>query len=71
MNHGMVNIPARIRKKYGLKDGDEVLIVDEGEGCIKIMIVESIESIREKSFTAEEIMEDLKKSRKVELELEK
>ena len=71
VNHGMINIPAQIRKKYKLKDGDEVLVMDEGDGYIKIIILDSIESIREKSFTAEEIMEEIKKVRDTELELEK
>ena len=71
VNHGMINIPAQIRKKYRLKDGDEVLVMDEDDGYIKLVILESIESIREKSFTAEEIMEELKKARDMELELEK
>jgi AbrB family looped-hinge helix DNA binding protein len=71
VNHGMINIPAQIRKKYRLKDGDEVLVMDEDDGYIKLVILESIESIREKSFTAEEIMEELNKARDMELELEK
>jgi bifunctional DNA-binding transcriptional regulator/antitoxin component of YhaV-PrlF toxin-antitoxin module len=25
-NHGMINIPAPLRKRYGFKDGDEILI---------------------------------------------
>ncbi|HMF34454.1 MAG TPA: AbrB/MazE/SpoVT family DNA-binding domain-containing protein [Candidatus Lokiarchaeia archaeon] len=35
-NHGMISIPAPLRKKYGFKDGDEVLVMDDVDGFIKI-----------------------------------
>lgn len=36
MRKGQVVIPARIRKKYALKEGS-MLAVEEGEGVIKLM----------------------------------
>lgn len=33
---GQVIIPARIRKKYGLKKGEKLVIIEE-DGCIKIL----------------------------------
>ncbi len=36
MRKGQVVIPARIRKKYGLKDGS-MLAVEESEGMIKLI----------------------------------
>jgi len=71
-NHGMIIIPSHIRKKYGLKDGDRVLIVDDEEdGFIKIYPIVPIEKIRENSFTTEEMLNQLKQDRKEELEREK
>lgn len=31
---GNVTIPARVRKKYGLAEGDTFTVVDLGEGCL-------------------------------------
>ena len=45
-NRGMITIPSRIRKKFNLKDGDEV-VVTEDEGIIKIIPILEIEKIRE------------------------
>jgi AbrB family looped-hinge helix DNA binding protein len=69
-NHGMVCIPSPLRKKYGLKDGNQVVISDSEEGRITIIPLESMESIREKSYTLEELKEELQKSRKEEKRLE-
>jgi AbrB family looped-hinge helix DNA binding protein len=31
---GNVTIPARVRKKYGLNEGDTFTVIDMGEGCL-------------------------------------
>lgn len=31
---GNVTIPARVRRKYGLSDGDTLTLLDLGEGCL-------------------------------------
>ena len=50
-NKGMITIPARIRKKYNLTTGNEVLIYDMN-GQIVIIPILDIEKIR--TFTREE-----------------
>jgi len=68
-NHGRVTIPAPLRKRYGLKDGDYVIFIED-EGTLKIIPVESIEKLRENSYTAEEMAKSMKESRQEELERE-
>ena len=66
----MVTIPATLRKKYGLRDGDQVIVVED-EGMLKIIPIESIKSLQKRSITTKEMFEILKSSRDEELELEK
>lgn len=68
-NRGMITIPASLRKKYGLRDGDQVIVVED-EGMLKIIPLESIESLQNRSITTKEMLEILKRSREEELELE-
>ena len=68
-NRGMITIPASLRKKYGLRDGDQVIVVED-EGMLKIIPIESIESLQNRSITTKEMLEILKRSREEELELE-
>jgi antitoxin PrlF len=68
-NRGMITIPANLRKKYGLKDGDKVVVIED-EGMLKIIPVESIQSLQNRSITAKEMVGILKKSREEELERE-
>lgn len=65
----MITIPASIRKKYGLKDGDQVMVVED-EGMLKIIPIQSIKSLQNRSITTKEMIEILKRSREEELELE-
>ncbi len=41
-NKGMISIPAMIRKKYKIKDGDYVLIKEDEDGIIRLIPIESI-----------------------------
>ena len=69
-NNGMINIPAKLRKKFQITDGDFVLIQEE-EDYMKIIPLESVESLRARSpYTAQEMLELLEKSKAKELELE-
>jgi len=68
-NRGMITIPASLRKKYGLQDGDQVIVVED-EGLLKIIPLESIKSLQNRSVTTKEMLEILKRSREEELELE-
>lgn len=65
----MITIPASLRKKYGLQDGDQVIVVED-EGMLKIIPLESIKSLQNRSVTTKEMLEILKRSREEELELE-
>jgi len=69
-NKGMISIPAFIRKKYQIKDGDYVIVREE-EGVIKLIPIESIESLRERALTVEESREIFHQSRKEDREMEK
>jgi len=68
-NRGMVSIPAALRKKYNIQDGDRVVFIEEEDG-LKMHVIQPLEELRKNSFTTEEMMEEMKKSRKEELELE-
>ena len=65
----MITIPASLRKKYGLRDGDQVIVVED-EGMLKIIPIEGIKSLQNRSITTKEMLEILKGSREEELELE-
>jgi AbrB family looped-hinge helix DNA binding protein len=66
-NKGMILIPAEIRKKYNISDGDYVLIKEEKNGEIKIIPIESEESLRKKGLTTEEFREIFNQSRKEDM----
>ncbi|MBD3340910.1 MAG: AbrB/MazE/SpoVT family DNA-binding domain-containing protein [Candidatus Lokiarchaeota archaeon] len=69
-NKGMISIPAEIRKKYNISDGDYVLVKEEINGEIKIIPIESVESLRKKGLTIEEFRKIFNQSRKEDMELE-
>lgn len=71
MNHGMINIPASIRKSLNLKDGDRVWVELGNDGSIRLIPIRSIEELRKDSYTSEEMIEEMEQSRKIELALEK
>ncbi len=70
-NKGMISIPAIIRKKYNIHDGDYVVVKEDDDGTIRIVPIESIESLRKRASTVEESREIFKNSRKEDMELEK
>ena len=72
-NHGRITIPSEIRKKYGWKDGDKVIIIDHPLEGIKILphlSDKKIQSILDKE-TGIKIIEEISKERKKEIENEK
>lgn len=72
-NHGRITIPSKIRKKYGWKDGDKIIIIDHPLEGIKILphlTEESLESIIDKEVGIK-IIKDISNERKKEIELEK
>ena len=70
-NKGMISIPADIRKKHNIKDGDYVLVEEDENGMIKIHLIESVEKIRKKTMTVEEFKKIYKESRKEDMRLER
>ena len=70
-NNGMISIPASIRKKHNLRDGDKVVIIDDETDSIKIFLVENVEALRKRSFTTEEFRKIYNQSQKEEIEMEK
>ena len=68
-NRGMVSIPAVIRKKFKIKDGDRVLFIEEEDG-LKLHIIKPLEELQKDSFTTEKMLKLMEKSHKEELELE-
>lgn len=70
-NKGMISIPAKIRKKFNINDGDFVLVKEEDNRKITIVPIESIDTLRERALTVEEFRKVFERSRKEDLELEK
>ena len=72
-NHGRITIPSEMRKKYGWKDGDKVIIIDHPLEGIKILphlSDKKIQSILNEE-TGIKIVEEISKERKKEIENEK
>ena len=72
-NHGRITIPSEIRKKYGWRDGDKVIIIDHPLEGIKILphlSEKKIQSILEEE-TGIKIAKEISKERKKEIENEK
>ena len=72
-NHGRITIPSEMRKKYGWKDGDKVIIIDHPLEGIKILPYLSEEKLRSilNLETGIRILEEISKERKREIENEK
>lgn len=72
-NHGRITIPSELRKKYGWKDGDKVIVIDhplEGIKILPFLSDEKLESVLDKE-SGIRIIEAISKERKQELEKEK
>ena len=69
-NKGMISIPAEIRKKYDIKDGDYIVVKEEENGTIKLIPIEDINSLRNRASTIEESREIFNQSRREDRKLE-
>lgn len=69
-NKGMISIPAEIRKKYDINDGDYIIVKDEENGSIRLILIEDIDALRNRARTIEESREIFKQSRREDRELE-
>ena len=72
-NHGRITIPSEIRKKYGWRDGDKVIIIDHPLEGIKILPHLSEKKIQliVDEETGIKIAKEISKERKKEIENEK
>ena len=72
-NHGRITIPSEIRKKYGWKDGDKVIIIDHPLEGIKILphLSEKKMHLILDEETGIKIAKEISKERKKEIENEK
>jgi bifunctional DNA-binding transcriptional regulator/antitoxin component of YhaV-PrlF toxin-antitoxin module len=61
----MINIPAALRKKYDLKDGNYVLVLEE-EGILRLIPLKSIEQLQAESIPVKEMLKIIGESRKEE-----
>ncbi len=68
-NQGMITIPAAFRKIHNLKDGDKVLILED-EGTLKMIPLKELEEIRKNSYTSETMLNQMEKSKRMELKSE-
>ncbi|TXT58005.1 MAG: hypothetical protein BAJALOKI1v1_1790005 [Promethearchaeota archaeon] len=68
-NNGMITIPALFRRKYKLKDGDRVLILED-EGSLKIIPIRSDKELRKNSYSSEEMKNLAKNIKRKELKRE-
>jgi AbrB family looped-hinge helix DNA binding protein len=69
-NKGMVSIPANLRKKFNLKDGDYVIIDENENGTMQITPIIPLDKLKMQSATVEEFREVYHKAKEEELNLE-
>jgi AbrB family looped-hinge helix DNA binding protein len=55
-NNGMITIPPAFRKKFNLKDGDKVLILED-QGTLRIIPIRSDTELRRNSYSSEDMKE--------------
>ena len=68
-NKGMITIPAKLRKKHNIKDGDKIVFIEDEDG-IRIVKLYPLDELRKQSYTLEELKQMMEESRKEDLELE-
>ncbi|MHA1651803.1 MAG: AbrB/MazE/SpoVT family DNA-binding domain-containing protein [Candidatus Helarchaeota archaeon] len=69
-NKGMISIPVNFRKKFNLRDGQYMMVIED-EGSLRLIPIKTIEELQEEGPSVEEVLKLIKKSRKEDLELEK
>lgn len=65
-NNGMITIPASLRKKYDLKDGDKVLVLED-QDSLRIVPIREDSELRINTYSMEEMKEISRKIREEEL----
>jgi len=69
-NHGMISIPAALRAKYNVRDGDYIFFIEDEHG-MKIIPIETIEEFRKKSISTEKMLDIMRESRKEDLQADR
>ena len=69
-NNGMITIPAELRRKYDLNDGDKVLVLED-EGALKIIPIRTEAELRKKSYSRDKMKKVSKEIREQELARER
>jgi len=69
-NNGMITIPASLRKKYDLNDGDKVLVLED-QDSLRIVPIREDSELRINTYSMEEMKEISRKIREEELERER
>lgn len=66
-SNGMINFPAKLRKKMDLKPGDEVSFIESAEGILIVPIKNILDATRPENYdTAVEMLKDIRQERKNE-----
>ena len=68
-NRGMISIPSVFRKKFGLKDGQQVLFIED-EGTIRLIPIKDRKNIIKKSISSKEMFDIIQETRTQDLEIE-
>ena len=66
---GMITIPLGLRKKFNLKIGSSVALIED-EGKLKLIPLNDVEKLREKFISKKEMAEIINQTDKEEMELE-
>ncbi|HME55143.1 MAG TPA: AbrB/MazE/SpoVT family DNA-binding domain-containing protein [Candidatus Lokiarchaeia archaeon] len=70
-NKGMISIPAEIRKKHDIVDGQYILVSEDDDGNIRLEPVKTVDAIRKNAPTVEEFKKFYLDSRKEDMRLER
>ncbi|MHA1112326.1 MAG: AbrB/MazE/SpoVT family DNA-binding domain-containing protein [Promethearchaeota archaeon] len=68
-NKGMITIPAKLRKKHNIKDGDRVAVIEDENG-IRLVKLADLDELRKISYTSKELKKMMEESREEDLEME-
>jgi len=68
-NKGMITIPAKLRKKHNIKDGDKVAVIEDENG-IRLVKLGDLDELRKLSYNSKELKKMMEESRKEDLEME-
>ncbi len=63
-SNGMINFPAKLRKKLGLKPGDEVSFLETEEGVLVVPVIDILDATNPDDYDkAVEIVKEIRRER--------